>query len=236
MPTDNVTVAAVQDQIAKIAGNIASAQKEHAALALSLVAGTYAGDPKIGNAQLGEIEDEVEGYKQNIARLQAAEAEAKRNNTHAAKAARFKQLTAQRARLAKTNAETEEIAAKLEAAFGDLGLLLAQLQRAVEDRYADAHAVLAGTRGKDFHAQSEDNVARLARFDTGEVIESLANLVANSGIGRTSVVPLAPYVIVTEPNQISKKHKLPDAVAKANAKLLSALDGRLADTKKVLLG
>lgn len=221
-------------QIQKVEANIASAQQDFAALSLKL-----ANDPSnaLVNEQLNQIENEISDYRKAIARLEGAAKEAARQDTKAARKARFAQLKGQRDRLALSNATTEALASKLQTTFGDLALLFAKLQRAVEDRSADAHAILAGTRGKNFHADSEGNAARLARFNTGEITESLAHLVADTGI--TTGIPLEPYVIVTAPLQLAgvtgTKHSLGAAVAKANTRLLAAIDSRIASAKALLL-
>ncbi len=223
-------------QISKVNENIASAQADFAALSLKLV-----DDPSnvMVNEQLGQIENEIFGYHKAIARLQAAAVLAAKNDTKAAKAARFKLLLGQRDRLAQSNATTEEIAARLIATFGDLALLFAQLERAVADRASDAQAILAGTRGRNYHAQSEGNVAQLVRLNNGDVTTSLANLVADSGLAQASI-PLEPYVVVTRPLSLAgvtaPRTTLSSAVAKANTRLLAAIDGRIEDGKKRLLG
>lgn len=227
MPTENV----VQDQIQKFASNIASARKDYDALALKLAENP--GDLTISQ-ELDGIEKEVAEYKKSIARLEAAAAEAVRRNSKTARRTRLELLKAQRARLAKVNTDTEEIAAKLNESLVAIGVLLAQLQRAIEDRSADARAIIAGTRGDNSLARSaQDTASGLVNFSTGEVVEALARVIADTGLGRTGVA-LDPYVVVTAPSRLFAQHTLGAAVAKANFRLLAAIDDRLAKHKKLL--
>jgi len=221
----------MQEQILALQTNIAVANQERHAQLLKLA---DAPDDTATHDLIAAIEGDIADYQRALARLEASEAEAARRDSKEARKARYEHLKGVRAHLADTNGKTEALAAKLQETFDALGPLFAQLQLAIEDRAADARAIIVGTRGEG-HQQRDEMIAMLANFQTGEITESVANLVADSGLAKTAI-QLDPYVIVSAPSQFSAKFSLGDAVARANAKLLAAIDGRVTDGKKMLLG
>ncbi len=223
---------AIQVQRQKLLANIASAGDERNGLLLKL--NDDAEDVDLHN-QIAQIEREIAEYESALTRLDASEAKAAQRDSKEARKACFEHLKAVRARLAETNGKTEAITAKLQAAFDALGPLFAQLQFAIENRAADARAILAATRANGSRAQSEDGISRSAEFQSGEITEAFANLVANTGLASTAI-RLDPYVIVTAPSQLFAKYSLGDAVAKTNSKLLAAIDARLEAGKAMILG
>ncbi|MBE0624402.1 MAG: hypothetical protein IH606_06280 [Burkholderiales bacterium] len=163
------------------------------------------------------------------ARVDAAEAAAKAASSGEARKAKYDHLRQCRARLADSNTKAEALTAKLQSAFSDLGPLLAELQLVIETRSANARAIVAGC------GEHDENISRLVRFDSGEITEAFANLVANTGLAATAI-NFDPFVIVTPPSRLSATHTFGDAVKKTNSRLLDMIDRRLEAGKAAILG
>jgi hypothetical protein len=209
---------------------IADAGREYQAAALKLVQSP--GD-QVAQDEMTAIEREVAEHQRGITRLEAAAAESRRRNTKSAKKARFAVLKGQHARLIKSNATAEALAAEIADALNAVGPLLSRLQMLIEDRAADARAITAaGLVGNERDSGGEQ---RLARFDTGEVTEALAHLVFNNGISVTAL-RLDPYVTVNAPLRNSHTLSFVDAVKRANACLVQVIDQRVASAAAELNG
>lgn len=219
----------VQVQRQKLLANIASAGDERNELLLKLNDEVENADL---NAELEQIEREIGNYENALKRLDASEAAAAAAQSKEARAGRYEHLKECRARLAKSNAKAEALTAKLQEAFDVVGPILAEFQLVIETRSANARAIIAATGGRE---QRDEAIARLVNFESGEVCEAFANVIADTGLAATAI-RLDPFVTITPPSALSARYTLGDAVARGNIKLLDAIDARLIEGKKMLLG
>jgi hypothetical protein len=217
----------IQQEIEAAEREKATAEREHATLALQLV--DAPGSKKLG-AELASFERIIDEHQRRISRLRVAIKEARRQDTAAARAQRaqliedtFKRVQADRA--AEIVAATEE----LEEALNALAPAIIRFTAALRGRASDAHAVLAQSitvdgeadlRAKSAAAQTLEHA-----FADGAVVEALARAIANCGV---PLLPVQPYVSVIEPSAVSVKVALRDAIEAQN-KRVAALLQRHAD-------
>jgi hypothetical protein len=217
----------IADRIAAHETKLRALDVEHSDTSLLLEEDPH-NDAVLGT--LDAIEREQAAQRKTIARLQGAAAAEQRRNSVEAKLERLTMIKAARKRLTSNAAECIAVARDLEKAISALALPLARWQKAVEQRAADAHAIVAHTHEHGALAQrAAASISESSHLRHGAITEALADAIASTGLSTTGP-DLRPYVTVVAPPpaSISKPLPLVDAVTISNERLFAALDTHLA--------
>ena len=208
----------LDDRINAYKAHIADARTEYEALALALAESP--GDPQLIK-RLGDIESEIAESVRLIERLQAAQREAGRRNSTAAKREELERVSANHDLVKKNIGRMHEIAAELLAKIESLAPLLSEYSTLADDNQGLGWSITrAGSATPEEADRRFQSLAERLRGNTGAIRAVLSDAIFKSGLGRVGV-PLDPFVTVSPART---EWTLAQALERSSAGMLRELD------------